>query len=181
MLWSFQYCDCAGECVSAQTWDQFVTVEILTGRDSSVILVSQDLSFFSSRHPLNRKTNIISYHMYLETTADYQSAELSLSLSFTWDLELYCKDSQKYFSSKFGARILLASGNLLISLVLIYLKTASWVLCIKFLPRESFDDLMKNCFWPALWSFFVGVSCHRMWPSSIYYFFFFHRDFAFYC
>ena len=33
----------------------------------------------------------------------------------------------------------MASGNLLISLVLIYLKTASWVLCIKFLPRESFD------------------------------------------
>ena len=31
---------------------------------------------------------------------------------------------------------------------------------------------MKNCFCPVLWSFFAGVSCHRMWPSSIYYFLF---------
>ena len=79
----FNIVTCSGESVSARILDLFVNVEILTGRASFVILVSQDLSFFSSHRPLNRKTNIISYHMYLETTADYQSAELSLSLSFT--------------------------------------------------------------------------------------------------
>ena len=67
----------------------------------------------------------------------------------------------------------MASGNLLIIGYLMDLmfrthQTVSYL--SSFYLSQSFDDLMKNCFWPVLCSFFAGVSCHRMWPSSIYYF-----------
>ena len=46
----FNIVTCSGESVSARILDLFVNVEILTGRASFVILVSQDLSLVTEHH-----------------------------------------------------------------------------------------------------------------------------------